>query len=162
MYERRFYAIRMAKKPKQLSFDEIYQIWLDFCTNAEPEDDWQEWYNSFDYVEGVATREMDEASNEIILRKDEIFTTGSKTYITAKQVASLIYKNEPNTAQKATVRAVMEKMFGDCRVPSNPSNYRVMDCWNRATEISEDISASDVDGGEMDNLTGGVASDLPF
>jgi hypothetical protein len=37
-----------------------------------------------------------------------------------------------------------------------------MDCWNRATEISEDISASDVDGGETDNLTGGVANDLAF
>ena len=105
---------------------------------------------------------MNEASNEIILRKDEIFATGSKTYITAKQVASLIYKNEPNTGQKATIRASMEKMFGDCRVPSNPSNYRVMDCWIKATEMSNDISASDVDGGEMDSLAGGVASDLPF
>ena len=162
MDERRFYAIRMVKKPKQLSFDDIYQTWLDFCINAEPEDEWQKWYDSFNYVEGVATREMNEASNEIILRKDEIFATGSKTYITAKQVASLIYKNEPNTGQKATIRASMEKMFGDCRVPSNPSNYRVMDCWNKATEMSNDISASDVDGGEIESLAGGVASDLPF
>ena len=77
---------RMVKKPRQLSFDDIYQTWLDFCINAEPKDEWQKWYDSFNYVEGVATREMNEASNEIILRKDEIFATGSKTYITAKQV----------------------------------------------------------------------------
>ena len=32
-----FYAIRMVKKPRQLSFDDIYQTWLDFCINAEPE-----------------------------------------------------------------------------------------------------------------------------
>ena len=29
MDERRFYAIRMVKKPRQLSFDDIYQTWLD-------------------------------------------------------------------------------------------------------------------------------------
>lgn len=165
MDERRFYAIRMTRKPKQLSFDEIYQIWSDFCINAEPESDWQAWYNSFEYVEGVAMRDMDEAMNEIILRKDEIFATGSKTYITAKQVANMIYKNEPNTTQKATVRSAMEKMFGECRVPSNMSNYRVIDCWNKATDLSSEMKASDSDAvalgvdGVDDNK---IADDLPF
>ena len=89
----------------------IRRGWTSALTQSR-KDEWQKWYDSFNYVEGVATREMNEASNEIILRKDEIFATGSKTYITAK-VASLIYKNEPNTGQKATIRASMEKMFGD-------------------------------------------------
>src|SRR5678810_543640 len=44
--ERRFIQILMNKMPKQISFDEIYDIWKTFAQNCIPEPDWQEWYNT--------------------------------------------------------------------------------------------------------------------
>ena len=139
--ERRFYAIKMSNTPKQISFDEIYNIWREFCVNAEPEEDWQRWYNSFDYVAGLATKDTNEVIDEIILKREDIFPTlAGKPYVTSKSVADRIFKNEPTKDQKAAVRSAMEKLFQSCRSESNPSYYSISDCRQRANEIAERFS----------------------
>lgn len=157
--ERRFYVIEMNKKPKQISFKEIYNIWKDFCINAEPEDDWQEWYNSFDFADGAGTRDMNEVINELILRREEFFPDG-KTYVTPVQIARLIYKNEPSISQKQAVRSAMEEIFNDFRVASNPSNYRTSDCYSKALELYNELSFEDRESGKI--IEKEVENDLPF
>ncbi len=148
----------MNKKPKQISFKEIYSIWKDFCTNAEPESDWQVWYNSFEFADGAGTRDMNEVINEIILRREEFFPDG-KTYVTPVQIARLIYKNEPSTSQKQAVRSAMEEIFNDFRVASNPSNYRTSDCYSKALELYNELSLEDKQSGKIAEE---VENDLPF
>jgi hypothetical protein len=165
--ERRFYVIEMNKKPKQISFKEIYSIWKDFCVNAEPEQDWQEWYNSFEFADGAGTRDMNEVINELILRRDEFFPDG-KTYVTPVQIARLIYKNEPSISQKQAVRSAMEEIFNDFRVASNPSNYRTSDCFSKALELYNELSFEDKESGkiaeevESGKIAEEVENDLPF
>ena len=144
--ERRFYAIKMDKVPEQISFEEIYSIWKEFCIHAEPERDWQQWYNSFEYVDGLATKDMHEVINEIILRRDELFSPAlGRTYITPKMVADKLFKNEPTKDQKTAVRSAMEKMFISARSESNTSYYLVNECRYKAAEIAEKLTDKVVD-----------------
>ena len=144
--ERRFYAIKMDKVPEQISFDEIYNVWKEFCIHAEPERDWQQWYNSFEYVDGLATKDMHEVINEIILRRDELFSAAlGRTYITPKMVADKLFKNEPTKDQKTAVRSAMEKMFISARSESNTSYYLVNECRYKAAEIAEKSTDKVVD-----------------
>ena len=134
--ERRFFAINVERKPEQISFDEIYQIWFDFCTNAVPEDDWQIWYNSFDFVDGLAMKDMNEIKNEIILRKNELFSTlqGAGTYFTIKQLASQLFKNEPTREQKKSVAYAVTEMFSDCKCKSNKALFSKSMCYEKLQE----------------------------
>ena len=135
--ERRFFAINVETKPEQISFDEIYRIWFDFCTNAAPEDDWQAWYNSFAFVDGLASKDIDEVRTEILLRNQELFGGfESGTYTTIKKVASLLFKNEPTREQKKAVQGAMEEMFNGCRVKSNKALFSIHMCRNIAVELS--------------------------
>ena len=131
--ERRFFAINVERKPEQISFEEIYQIWFDFCTNAVPEEDWQIWYNSFDFVDGLALKDMNEIKNEIILRKSELFSTlqGAGTYFTIKQLASQLFKNEPTREQKKSVAYAVTEMFSDCKCKSNKALFSKSMCFEK-------------------------------
>lgn len=132
--ERRFFAINIERKPVQLSFDEIYKIWFDFCTNAEPEENWHDWYNSFQYVNGLAAKDMQEVKDEIVLNFDSIFTPGFGSYLTVKKIAGYIFKNEPSTDQKRAVSSAMKEMFSDCRLSSNKALYSIQLCRERFNE----------------------------
>ena len=127
--ERRFFAINIERKPVQMSFDEIYNIWLEFCVNAVPEPNWQEWYDSFDFVSGLATKDLEEVISEIVLYGQAIFSAAEgATYITAKKVADKLFKNEPTREQKKTVGEAMEKLFANCRLSSNKSYFTMSSC----------------------------------
>lgn len=126
--ERRFIAINMENKPEQVSFDDIYSLWLQFCVNATPEDDWQKWYDSFDFVDGLATKDRNEVENEILLNADIIFAPIRGTYTTVKKVASDLFKNEPTREQKKSVSEAMKILFPGCRLDSNPAYYSISMC----------------------------------
>ena len=151
--ERRFFSIKIEKKPEQLSFDEIYQIWYDFCTNATPEENWQEWYNSFDYVDGLEGKNIEEAKNEILLRKDEIFSTVNGTYLTTMKIAQMLFKNEPNHEQKKAVREAMDILFGECRNKTNKSYFSISLCREKMATM---------DDGVMPDSAIEAINDLPF
>ena len=134
--ERRFFAINIEAKPEQLSFDDIYSLWLQFCTNATPEGDWQKWYDSFDFVDGLATKDCNEIKNEILLNSDTLFGIGAGTYTTVKKVASGLFKNEPTREQKKSVGEAMAELFSSCRLESNKAYYSISMCRQKATLIA--------------------------
>ena len=142
--ERRFIEIHSIEKPQQMSFDAIYKLWFDFCTNCTPESNWQTWYNSFDLVNGLASMDLDEVKNEILLKHNEIFSPLVGTYTTAKQVANKIYKNEPTREQKKTVSIAMKLMFANAICVSNKSNFSVQDCRIKCSQLTESDESEEV------------------
>ncbi len=133
--ERRFFAINIESKPDQYSFDDIYNLWLQFCVNAEPENDWQKWYDSFDFVDGLATKDCNEIKNEILLNSNNFFSVEKGTYTTIKKIASELFKNEPTREQKKSVGEAMNELFSDCRIESNKAYYSVSMCRIKASSI---------------------------
>lgn len=119
-FERRFYAIKFDKKPKQISFPEIYDIILRFCIHATPLMDWQEWYNSFDFVAGVAEEDKNIVSTEII-NLEGFFE--QRTTFTIKQLANALFKNEPTREQYESVKTAINELAPNCTYPSNPYSY---------------------------------------
>lgn len=134
--ERRLIGIHSTNRPIQISFEEVYQLWFDFCTNCIPEDDWQKWYRSFELVDGLATKDRNEVRDEILLNYERIFHTDNGTYITVKKVASSLFKNEPTREQKKSVSAAMKEMFSSCRMESNMAYYSISMCRQRALSIA--------------------------
>ena len=159
--ERRLICIHSKVKPTQISFEEVYQLWFEFCTNCTPEDDWQKWYRSFEMVNGLATKDINEMKNELLLNAQKIFGINEGTYITVKNVASKLFKNEPTREQKKTVSEAMMALFSDCRLDSNKAYYSIAMCRRVA-------SLSDVENnaGEQTELIqtdiSEVEKDLPF
>ena len=147
--ERRFYSINLEFKREEIDFDEIYDIWKEFCVNCQPDENWQEWYNSFAFVDGLATKDREEIVNEIVLQKDAIFGMGGGQ-ISSVQVARKIFKNEPNREQKAATKAAMDLLFEACRAPSNPYIYNINQCRAKIVEL------------EVNEEGGQVDEDLPF
>ena len=126
--ERRLIAIEFRSLTNKVSEAEVYQMWLDFCVNCEPESSWTQWYDSFELVKGEASCDVDEALSEILLMKDTVFPLQSRTYTTVKQIASLLHRNEPTRDQKKAVQEVMEKHFKACKSASNAAYYSVSLC----------------------------------
>ena len=132
---------------------EVYQMWLDFCVNCEPESSWTQWYDSFELVKGEASCDVDEALSEMLLMKDTVFPLQSKTYTTVKQIASLLHRNEPTRDQKKAVQEVMEKHFKSCKSASNAAYYSVSLCREVVDTL---INSGDI---EIDEPK---ADDFPF
>lgn len=133
--ERRLISIHSKNKPVQLSFEDVYKLWFDFCTNCEPEEDWQKWYRSFDLVDGLATKDCNEMKNEILLKAFTIFGVNEGTYITVKNIASKLFKNEPTREQKKSVSEAMNELFSSCRLESNKAYYSISMCRQVASSI---------------------------
>lgn len=148
--ERRLIAIHSTHMPTQMSFEDIYSLWFDFCTNCEPESNWQKWYDSFDFVDGLATKDLEEALAEIKLQGNTLFSINEGTYTTIKKVADKLFKNEPTREQKKTVSEAMEKLFSDCRLESNKSYFVLSECRRKLNEIENEEQPRE------------IAEDLPF
>jgi hypothetical protein len=148
--ERRLIAIHSKSKPIQISFEEVYQLWFDFCTNCTPEPNWQKWYRSFELVDGLATKDLTEIKNEILLNYNSIFGVDKGTYTTVKKVASELFKNEPTREQKKSVGQAMEELFKSARLESNKAYYTISIC----RQIINDI--------ETNEIIPEVESNLPF
>jgi hypothetical protein len=129
--ERRFYAIEMSKRPKKLSFDEIYNLWFEFCINCSPESDWFKWYNSFDEVDGLAKKDEDDMWVEMIHLRKEIFPNGvgqTISTITSKSACKLLYKGTPTRDQEKIIKHIFESKFKSCTPPSNKFMYSITKC----------------------------------
>lgn len=148
--ERRFVSIEISKAPKQLVFEEIYNIWKEFAINCEPEEDWKEWYDSFDLVKGLEALNIEEVKNEMLLRKDELFSTmnGAGSYFTIKSMANSLFKNEPTKDQIKSVKGAIHELFEDCRPTKNKAYYSKVMC----REVIEKEEDSDVNDSEKSGL----------
>lgn len=122
--ERRFCEIHFKKFTKKMEIQELMEIVKIFAINAEATLKFADWYWQFDLIEGVGMAAQREAEADIIKLKTVIIEnyTGS---VTARQIASLIYKNEPNAEQKEAVSNAMNALFPDARYESNPRCFSI-------------------------------------
>lgn len=124
--ERRFIPIHMREEPKQLSFDEIFNVWKQFAVNCEPESDWQIWYNSFDDVDGLMFKDIQEYE-AMLLSSTEIHAdiknmTG--TYITTGAFHRMIIPGKASRDERKAINEACTKLFGK---QAAPSKWRVND-----------------------------------
>lgn len=118
--ERRFIQILMNKMPKQISFDEIYEIWKAFAQNCIPEEDWQEWHNSFENVDGLQKKDIDYFKSEILnnpfvinsLRNLEGYS------LTLKSFEDLIIRGKTTRDERRNLGLAIEDIVG------KPKGYR--------------------------------------
>ena len=160
-HERRFISIEIKSQPTQLTFDDIYKIWLEFAVNCEPEEDWKEWYDSFAMVDGLESLNIEEVKNELFLRKDELFATmnGSGSYFTIKSLSNALYKNEPTREQRHSVKSAVTELFSDCKTKSNDALYSKTLCRERLLDIEAEKLKGETNENEIKPDNG---SDLPF
>ena len=64
--DRRFIIVEPNKKPKQISFDDIFETWKLFCQHSTPRLKWAEWYRQFNFVNGQQTKNVQEAKQNIL------------------------------------------------------------------------------------------------
>lgn len=137
--ERRFIQINMNRTPEQISFEKIYQIWLEFAQNCQPEPDWQEWYNSFDDVAGLERKEVDYFKAEImgdITLQDRIQFSSVYTF-SMKFFEDYLITGKPTRDEKRYLRKALAELFGEAK------GYR----WNRL-KIVEVFDQHNENGGE--------------
>ena len=152
-----FVSIEISKAPKQLTFEQIYDIWKEFAVNCEPEEDWKTWYDSFDLVKGVEALNIEEVKNEMRLRRDELFSTmnAAGSYFTIKSMANLLFKNEPTKDQIKSVKNAVHELFESCRMKSNTALFSKTMCRERLDEIDR-LEENEVNDGDENH------SGLPF
>lgn len=124
--ERRFYGIEIIEKPIQLKMKEIYQIWIDFCTNAEREKDWDEWYNEFEYIEGKEARDKEYYKLAILtspsLRIEINAVEGY--YLSPPFFIDNIIKGKPTRDER---RLIIESLIDLFKEPPYPSRWKKSD-----------------------------------
>ena len=64
--ERRFIQINMEREPKKISFEKIYDYWKEFAQHCEPEENWQDWYDSFEEVVGIEKKDISDFKDNLI------------------------------------------------------------------------------------------------
>ncbi len=124
--DRRFIVVNNEIKPKYLTFDEIFNIWKDFCIHATPRLPFPEWYNQFNFVDGILTKDKKETIANIV-NNDYILKDLEDS--TAYQISiGFFYKRlsnseTPSRDVKKIIRIACEELFGDYFSPS---------CWKRS------------------------------
>lgn len=124
--DRRFIVVNNEIKPKYLTFDEIFNIWKDFCIHATPRLPFPEWYNQFNFVDGILTKDKKETIANIV-NNDYILKDLENS--TSYQISiGFFYKRlsnseTPSRDVKKIIRIACEELFGDYFSPS---------CWKRS------------------------------
>lgn len=126
--ERRFIQINMEREPKKISFEKIYDYWKEFAQNCEPEENWQEWYDSFDDVIGIERKDIS-SFKDILLSNGAILQSVKNTTdytITLKFFSDLMIVGKPTREEKNSLKKALMELVGE------PNGYR----WNRL-EVEE-------------------------
>lgn len=127
--ERRFISIKLETTPRQLSFEDIFDIWKQFITNAEPEDNWQDWYNSFALVKGLQSVEVEYyrtlIKTDIELRN--ILNQFTGTYISIGVFYKHLITGKQSTDEKKAVKQAVVDVFGESPYPSKWASSNIRD-----------------------------------
>lgn len=129
--ERRFIQINMERVPQKLSFEKIYDYWKEFAQNCEPEENWQEWYDSFEDVVGIEQKDISGFKDELLSNGailQAIKNTTSYT-ITLKFFSDLMIVGKPTRDERKFLKKALEEVIGE------PNGYR----WNRL-DVEERLS----------------------
>ena len=127
--ERRFIQIKMDRIPVQISFDEIYNLWKEFAQNCTPEDNWQEWYNTFEDVDGLMRKDMSEYKSQILNSSIVINTLrNSQEYsLTMRFFEDLLIRGKVTRDEKTTLKNAVNELFGESK------DYR----WSKKAVLDE-------------------------
>lgn len=137
--DRRFIVVNNEIKPKYLTFDEIFNIWKDFCIHATPRLLFPEWYNQFNFVDGILTKDKKETIANIV-NNDYILKDLEDS--TSYQISiGFFYKRlsnseTPSRDVKKIIRIACEELFGDY---FSPSCWRRSDILRKIKEYRNDI-----------------------
>lgn len=129
--ERRFIQINMERVPKKISFEKIYDYWKEFAQNCEPEENWQEWYDSFEDVVGIERKDISGFKDELLSNGailQAIKNTTNYT-ITLKFFSDLMIVGKPTRDERKFLKKALEEVIGE------PNGYR----WNRL-EVEERLT----------------------
>ena len=156
--ERRFIQINMERVPRQISFEKIYDYWKEFAQHCEPEENWQEWYDSFEDVVGIERKDISGFKDELLSNGailQAIKNTTNYT-ITLKFFSDLMIVGKPTRDERKFLKKALEEVIGE------PNGYR----WNRL-EVEERLT-SKIEEQKNADLVNNVISeedlktDLPF
>jgi hypothetical protein len=127
--ERRFIQIKMDRIPVQISFDEIYNLWKEFAQNCIPENNWQEWYNTFEDVDGLMRKDMSEYKSQILNSSIVINTLrNSQEYsLTMRFFEDLLIRGKVTRDEKTTLKNAVNELFGESK------DYR----WSKKAVLDE-------------------------
>ncbi len=121
--ERRFIQINMEKMPNQISFEDIYSIWLEFAQNCTPETDWQEWYNTFEDVDGMERKDISFFKDELLSNKNilSIINNRFEYTLTLKFFSDILITGKPTRDERKALQKAITELVG------KPNGYR----WSR-------------------------------
>ena len=119
--ERRFIQINMEKMPNQISFEDIYSIWLEFAQNCTPENDWQEWYNTFEDVDGMERKDISFFKDELLSNKSilSIVNNRFEYTLTLKFFLDILITGKPTRDEKKALQKAITELVGE------PNGYQM-------------------------------------
>lgn len=112
--ERRLIQIKMDKKPIQISFEEIYNVWKNFAQNCSPESDWQSWYNSFSHVDGLERKDIEIFKSEIITNDSILRAIESRSdfHLTLRFFEDILIVGKTTRDERTALKKALVELFG--------------------------------------------------
>ncbi len=159
--ERRFISIKLDKVPKQLSFEAIYELWKKFAQNATPKtENWQEWYNSFEEVDGLQSRDKNHFKASILNYKNivhVIHETGGYN-LTASFFEKLFIVGKPTRDERKALNDALVELFGE----SKGYRWSAKNVRDTLTNLIDSQNAEDIEQGNLSEEDLEAVRDLPF
>ena len=142
--ERRFFEIQIEKKHKNLTYGEIYKLFLNFARQCKREKDWQAWYDEMEStteVFGFARGENEDIQSviEMPLFYQMLQQSGRYQFMVG-DFTRHVREYLGYSIKNAQVKEVCVKMFGEPKYPSRWSKYQVIDVLAEihSNQIAED------------------------
>jgi len=114
--DRRFIIVEPKTKPKQIEFNDIYEVWKLFCQHATPRMKWAEWYRQFEFVDGQQTKNIEETIQNILSHKDIVAELeNSSVYAVSVGYFNKLLTNTqtPSNDIRKVIKLACIEIFGD-------------------------------------------------
>ncbi len=114
--DRRFIIVEPKNKPKQISFNDIFETWKLFCQHATPRMKWAEWYRQFDFIDGQQTKNIQETKQNILSNPHIISELESQSIysISVGYFNKLLTNTQtPSTEIRKTIKLSCLDLFGE-------------------------------------------------
>ncbi len=124
--ERRFVTINPQCKPKQISFEEVFDIWKTFCQHATPKKPFPEWYLDFEFIDGKFTKDVNEAKDNILYHNyllEEIENSKKHQITVGTFYKALTGTQTPQSDVKRTIKQACLELFGETIVKGQSTWY---------------------------------------
>lgn len=151
--ERRFFEIRIEKKHKKLTYNEIYKLFLNFAKQCKREKDWQEWYDEMEKtteVFGFAKGENEDIQSviELPIFYEMLLQSGRYQFMVG-DFTRHVREYLGYSVKNSQIKDVCIKMFGEPKYPSRWAKYQVIDV---LSEIHANIITEEKEKEEDDKL----------